>query len=303
MIKTVSNVEAAFNAAALIRVCEAEPSEVASMYGAVAVECDQPEPDNFYWFADRGSKILAVAHLDTVQSDRTTRVLDTDRGLRVESGALDDRLGAYVIAELLPALGIECDLLFTVGEEKGRSTAAFFDPARHGDREYNWIIEFDRGGTDVVLYQYEDETLRTRIESTGVRVEQGIFSDISFLEHVGVKAMNWGVGYHDYHSMNGYAWLNDTFHMVDAFIEFLNEWSEVRMPHEQRADDAWWLGYRRESGCNEYGGWDYGDYAWEPLDCIEYEVDGDPVYACDPATIVDTEIGPLCQMHRDWYYN
>ena len=46
----------------------------------------------------------------------------------VHSGALDDRLGAYIILDLLPKLGINVDVLLTVGEEQGRSTANFFAP-------------------------------------------------------------------------------------------------------------------------------------------------------------------------------
>lgn len=202
--------------------------------GIERVEVDQRGPSNYYYFKDNGAKILAVAHLDTcvLPDERKTVLAETAGGDVVYSGALDDRLGAYVILDLLPKMGIEVDWLFTVGEEDGQSTASFFEPSEHHDREYNWIIEFDRGGTDVVLYQYDCEDLRGKVEETGRRVGDGAFSDISFMEHVGRKAMNWGVGYRDYHTTRGHVWLTDLFLMVDAFVAFHAEYKDEVMPHE-----------------------------------------------------------------------
>ncbi|MES2089125.1 MAG: hypothetical protein V4532_03950, partial [Pseudomonadota bacterium] len=37
-------------------------------------------------------------------------------------------------------------------------------------KEYNWMIQFDRGGTDVVMYQYETEKLCGLVEDAGARV-------------------------------------------------------------------------------------------------------------------------------------
>src|SRR5215469_11790126 len=65
-------------------------------------------PSDYYHFRDNGSSVLAVAHLDTVvrPKNRIPRFSNTERGPMVTSGALDDRLGAYVILCLLPRLGI-----------------------------------------------------------------------------------------------------------------------------------------------------------------------------------------------------
>lgn len=220
----------------LKQMCEMHETLVGEHLGMETVKIDAPglHGEDYYYFKDNGSNILAVAHLDTVvdPDQRTTALLETAGGGDVVySGALDDRLGAYVLADLLPKMGLTFDLLLTVGEESGASTAEYFEPSEHHDRQYNWIIEFDRGGTDVVLYQYEDEDLVDLVEETGVRVENGAFSDISFLEHVGVKAMNWGVGYRDYHGPRGHVWLDDLFLMVDAFIEFHEVNKNLHLPH------------------------------------------------------------------------
>lgn len=229
----------AFSRKALRRVCEAHEEDVPTMYGLDTYEITvQRQPHDWYAFRDHGSSVLAVAHLDTVAEadERACRFVRTEAGDVVFSRALDDRLGAYVILDLLPALGVQCDVLLTVGEEVGQSTAAYFQPP--AGKDYDWIIEFDRGGTDVVMYQYEDAETKAMVEASGARVSEGIFSDISYMEHLGVKAYNWGVGYRDYHGPRAHAFLDDTFRMVDHYLLFHDQWEGVAMPHYE-SSRAW----------------------------------------------------------------
>lgn len=232
----IEKVEGAFDRETLRRVCEMHEREFADAYGMTTVPVHQMPPDDFYCFRDNGADVLAVAHLDTVglAHQRACNFLDTEGGPVVYSRALDDRLGAYVILELLPALGITHDILLTVGEESGQSTAAYFE----APKEYNWMIEFDRGGTDVVMYQYEDGPTIDLVKASGARVGNGIFSDICYLERLEVKGFNWGVGYRDYHSARSHAYLEDTFSMVAKYLRFHEANAEVYLPHE-REDDMW----------------------------------------------------------------
>lgn len=201
---------------------------------------DQPSPDDFYLFRDAGSDILAVAHLDTVglAYERSCRFVSTEGGPVVFSRALDDRLGAYIILDMLPKLGLDFDILLTVGEESGRSTAAYFEQSK----QYDWMIEFDRGGSDVVMYQYDDDNVRALVKESGARVGDGIFSDICYLEHLGVKGFNWGVGYQDYHGPRAHAYLDDTCDMVDRFLDFHANNAGVYMPHKDDGRSSWWGG-------------------------------------------------------------
>lgn len=202
------------------------------------------QPEDYYHYRDNGASVLAVAHLDTVVpgNRRAPHFADTPSGPRITSGALDDRLGAYVILSLLPELGITCDWLLTVGEESGQSTAGYFSP----DKKYDWAIEFDRGGTDVVMYQYEDYDSVLAVEAAGAEVGSGSFSDISCLEHLGIKAFNWGVGYRgNYHSEAGYAYLNDTFTMVARYLRFHEQNAGTVMPHDPERDS--FSSYRDDS--------------------------------------------------------
>jgi len=280
----------AFDPAALKQVCEIEAEDFEVRYGMTRVEVDQSvHVGNFYLFKDNGARVLAVAHLDTVEDDRTAHIMDTADGPVIFSGALDDRLGAYVIAELLPRLGLTYDLLFTVGEEQGQSTAEFFDPADHHDRTYDWIIEFDRGGTDVVLYQYEDEDMIARVKDSGAWVGNGAFSDISFMESLGTKAINWGVGYRDYHGPRSHAWLVDTFEMVGYYLVFAAQNHGIRMEHTPSPGGGW----------GSRGGEYSGSFEYIIEDCEEWD-QGASTTACD-GTVNDTVYGLLCKTHRDLY--
>lgn len=284
----------------LAKVCEMDERDFAAHYGMARLPVPQPEPDDFFLFrshgeGETGSKILAVAHLDTVAwanpFERRAQFLETEGGTVVYSRALDDRLGAYIILELLPKLGLNFDVLLTVGEENGRSTAAFFDPTDH---DYNWMIEFDRGGSDVVMYQYEDSATADLVRDTGARVEEGIFSDISFLEQLGIKGFNWGVGYQDYHGPKAHAWLDDTFKMLAYFLRF-HDTNQDRVLDHVPSVDSWWT--RRDSSWSSRGS--SGGYAANG-DVLVCECEGDEEYPggipCE-GKVDDTDYGVICDAH------
>jgi hypothetical protein len=262
-----SKVRQAYSQAGLTRICTLREDRFGRAFGMTTTPVENPyrswqpkgEPPEalYYHFKDNGSRVLAVAHLDTVMpgNRRTPRFTATANGPLITSGALDDRLGAYVILDLLPKLGVTCDWLLTVGEETGQSTAEHFKPAKN----YDHVIEFDRGGTDVVMYQYEDRASRQLVEACGATMGQGSFSDIASLGQLGVKAFNWGVGYRgNYHSESGYAYLDDTFGMVAKYLRFHEQNAGVTMPHDLDYQDAgstrhWW-----EDDDTDY----YGDCSW-----------------------------------------
>lgn len=202
-------------------------------------------------YRDNGAKVLGVAHLDTVADYRTpkpakgkqrrkgTKVLPpTSPRLRpggiVESIALDDRLGVYVLTDLLPALGVKLDWLLTDREECGASTARDFDPPK----EYNWVVGFDRMGLDVVMYQYDDPSWEKDLAAVGMALTFGSYSDIADLGHLGVVGFNWGVGYQRQHTDSCYAYLDDVTKSAQAFAKFFKRFGRDRLP------------------------WDAGEYAW-----------------------------------------
>lgn len=230
--RRLERVREAFDPEALKRIC------VQTDFSQYAPKIDLPDTyhwrgghattDRFFYYRDTGAPVLAVAHLDHVQEDGTATIVDSKAGPLVLSGALDDRLGAYVILELLPKLGIQVDWLLTTNEEMGDSTAKDFTVDH---KKYNWMIEFDRGGTDVVMYQYENRENRELVRASGADVGTGSYSDIADLEHLGCAGFNWGVGYYDYHSRRAHAWLEDTFRMVSKFMRFYAANASTHLPH------------------------------------------------------------------------
>lgn len=249
-------VRRAFDRAALKRVCEMHEHEFPTQYPDLGTYVtEERQYNNYFYFADRGSDILFVAHLDTVvhHEDRLCDFAETKAGPVVHSGTLDDRLGAYIGLELIPKLLGDnwADVLLTVGEESGQSTAEFFDPALHaGGKQYKWIIEFDRKGTDVVMYSYQDFETSARVRDIGAVVGHGSVSDISYMTGLGCKAFNWGTGYGgDYHSVKGYAYLMDTYKMVLLFLKFYAANKDTMLPHTK--------GSGRGKGSSGYSGYGY----------------------------------------------
>ncbi len=195
---------------------------------------------------DRGSSILGVAHLDTVGFTKPTWTTEN----RVSCMQLDDRLGAWVLMRLLPALGCpEFDILFTDSEESGQSTADTFKP----DREYNWVFEFDRAGTGCVLYEYEDKETRALIEGCGWDVQAGAFSDICSLSHLKVKAFNFGTGYHSQHTTRCYAEIPETLASAERFVDFAKAYGGMAMPHTPQPKTYFGFGsYGRHNSSGSY---------------------------------------------------
>lgn len=172
-----------------------------------------------YYFQDNGANVLAVAHLDTVQDNKRFGCIKDDTGI-VYNCQLDDRLGVWLALEYFPSVGIKMDILLTTGEESGASTALDFAPPR----EYNWVAEFDRAGTDVVTYGLESGDWVTAIGAQ-TEVGFGTYSDISELELLGVCAANWGVGYYCNHDANSHFIVSELADATHRFREFYRQWS------------------------------------------------------------------------------
>lgn len=231
-----------FNRADMKRVCEMSEYDFDEHFDLTFHVDEDRKRNNFYYYKDNGSNILAVAHLDTVVRswERRTEFCETADGPICHSGALDDRLGAYIILCLLPLLGINVDVLLTVGEEQGESTAELFDPPE--GKQYNWMIEFDRKKNDVVMYEYDSPSTKDLVRACGATVGHGSFSDICYLNHLGIKGFNWGTGYDGvYHSTRGFVYLMDTYEMVAYFMVFYEQNKDTYLQHTRKS----WVKGRR----------------------------------------------------------
>jgi len=184
--------------------------------------------DGMYIYRDNPkAKILAVAHLDTVLDLNHFYRLSIGKDTVIMNAQLDDRLGAYVLLDVLPQMGIEYDLLLTEGEETGRSTAKYFK----AHKSYNWMFSFDRHGNDVVMYQYDNKPLRDDLKQAGLKPGLGSFSDIAFLGHLGICGMNFGTGYEGEHSDMCYASMNVLKRQLTGFKAFYDMFKDKKYPH------------------------------------------------------------------------
>jgi len=245
-----------------------------------------------YVYVDNGATTLAVAHLDTVADSRFERVWNKATGKMdyypmpsvhykefylnsrkkhkrlgipslytagdcVQSIALDDRLGVWMIVDVLPELGVKCDYLFTTNEELGMSTAGHFETSK----KYNWIFEFDRRGFDPVLYGYDTPQLRQLLFTFGYKVTHGSFSDISELEHLGCKAINFGVGYDWEHTARCSASIPSVLHQAKKFFQFWAAMKDTRLTHTPRPPMRYtWTGSTKVTKADE------GEWKWTGRD-------------------------------------
>jgi hypothetical protein len=221
---------------------------------------------------DRGAEILAVAHLDTVADGRSygkkaekfSQPSVTKAGyndIEICSIALDDRLGVFMLMDVLPYLGLRYDILLTTDEEIGLSTAMYFNTRK----EYNWIFEIDRRdyGT-VVLYDFETKEARTALQSLDYKIEIGSFSDICHLDQLGCVGFNFGAGYKYEHTNSCYtrtSWINV---VVQMFVDFYKYYSDTYFPYVPKPKVGKWYGNYyddRDYSQKSYGGnqKSYGD--------------------------------------------
>lgn len=216
-------------------------------------------------YRDNGANVLGVAHLDTVMA-RAPRFCKGGRV--VVCPQLDDRLGAWALLKELPRLGVSVDILLTDGEESGNSTAQYFTPPK----KYNWIFSFDRAGSDVVLYEYETPKRKALLRDYGFRVGWGSFSDICWLNHLGVTGFNFGIGYHNQHTPKCYAKLRTTNRQASRFACFWHDLKNTALPWSEhtrgrrRRLSAWSDTLRDIGGYDnrrEYRFHDSPDSLWE----------------------------------------
>lgn len=212
-------------------------------------------PDGMYIYKQNPkARILGVAHLDSVVSLRHFYKLQIKNDTVILNGQLDDRLGVYVMLDLLPKMGIQFDLLLTEGEESGRSTAQHFKT----DKQYNWMFSFDRHGNDVVMYQYDCKELRKDLQKVNLRPGYGTFSDIAFMDNLHVRGMNFGVGYEEEHTDMHYASMNVLQSQVKGFQRFYNRFNQKRYSYTPSK----WSNYRgwRDESVN----YDWRNARWLP---------------------------------------
>lgn len=199
-----------------------------------------------YLFKDNGSKILTVAHMDVFSEKGYNKFLWDEIGsdIIVHSPWLDDRLGVYIADHMLPnVLKIKTDILLTTNEECCQSTAEDFSKEMVGLKDYNWIVEFDRAGEDVVLYHYDDvPELTEDLVTAGFDIGIGSYSDIGELEDFKVGCFNVGIGYHHQHTSMCFASMQEMVNQLVRFRDFYNANKDKKYIYTHKPHSRWtWM--------------------------------------------------------------
>lgn len=219
--------------------------EGVKLVGAVSMN---DKHDEHHAFIDNGSNILAVAHMDSV-----AKVGKPHLSRRLFwSPTVDNRIGFWLITRLLPKLGVEMDVLLTDHEESCSSTSSYFKVP--DGKKYNWIVQFDRMGGDVALYQYDSPEVRELVRDVGMVPVMGSYTCIANMDALGIKGFNWGVGYQDYHGPNARVDLYTLANNVVAFLKFYERNAGTMLEHK----------YEPRQYHRSYAGWgsweDWGDW-------------------------------------------
>lgn len=204
------------------------------------------------YYEPHGSSVLGIAHLDTVQPHPSF----SRRNDIVRAKWLDDRLGAYILCDLLPSLGVKLDILLTENEERGDSTAQYFVPPE--GKQYNWLVQFDRAGDDVVVYQYNGDPWKAELTAHAFLPSYGSYSDIRELESLGVHAVNIGCGYYNNHARDAWADLSMARDQVRRFLSFYAANRDVRWPWEPPPRPTYRHWYNEWN--DDWDGWGLGGH-------------------------------------------
>ena len=191
-------------------------------------------------FIDNGGDVLFVAHLDTVLLPGIVKRTKK----RLHATGLDDRLGCLLAYELGIKLG--ADILLTDDEEKCQSTAQ-----HHLTKNYNWTVEFDRDGDDVVTYGIDSYDFRNALTDCW-DIGIGSYSDIMDLPTL-TCCFNLGIGYKYAHSIDSYVDLKVLRKQIHKFEWFYEKHHDTRFMTDVRAEVPNFNSYISDNECDLCG--------------------------------------------------
>ena len=202
-----------------------------------------------FLFAEGEIPVLLVAHMDTVHEKSVKQVVYDGHTISSPQGiGGDDRCGIYMILEIVKEL--KCSVLFTEDEEIGCVGAGKFLDWYNEDISWNYIIEFDRkGSNDCVFYDCDNPEFTKFITSTGFFEEEfGSLSDISYLApSFGIAAVNLSCGYYSAHTTKEYVNFDEMVAVIEAAKEIIKLPCEPFEYMERTYSYSYGYGYGRYS--------------------------------------------------------
>lgn len=245
--------------------------------------------------------VLAIAHLDTVLELPPTNFKYHPTKHMVVSQALDDRLGVWALCRKLPMFigNRGYDILLTVGEETGSSSASYF--AKEAEK-YNWIFQLDRMGCDAVYYDFDSTDWLIALRNCGWDMSIGSFSDISMLSEGTVSAVNFGIAYRGQHTNGCYANLDLVATQLYRVAAFYKMYEAHKFPHTYKKYSKRYRGYSRLED-KDYTKWGQPykyEYPQLDFDGNQYKRGNGLCYDCSSPVSLEA-IGGLCNDCLDSY--
>ncbi len=201
-------------------------------------------------FFDNGGKVLFVAHMDTILPPK---IMGYSKDTIWATG-LDDRLGCLLAYNLGHEYG--ADILLTDLEESFATTAA-----DHICKDYNWIVEFDRRGNDVVTYNNDSPEFLVALKEHW-KIGIGVYSDICDLK-TPTCSFNLGIGYEFAHNEDSFVDLITLKQQLTAFKLFYKDNIDKTYQIENYDPSSRGRGHR-------YHKWDDTEY-WDLKDKTDAE--------------------------------
>lgn len=163
-----------------------------------------PQVGDGYIYAAGDIPVLLIAHMDTVHKKLPEHICESVDGdiliAPLEGIGGDDRCGIFMVLETIKTH--RCHVLFTEDEEIGLVGAGKF-AASDIKPEVNWILEYDRkGSNDAVFYSCDNPEFTEFItdKDIGFVLAHGSASDISKVAPaLNRAAVNLSCGYYDQH--------------------------------------------------------------------------------------------------------
>lgn len=177
--------------------------------------------ENFYCYHDRNAPICLVAHIDTVRRTKDKlELIQENNIIRNKYGILgaDDRAGVFGLLELSH---LNCNLLFTLGEETG-GTGAKLASEELDFKGVKLFIELDRKGcNEYVFYSHTlPKEIQKYVESYGYIENYGTYSDIAEFEEI--PGINLSIGYYNQHTNKESLHLDEMFLTIKRVSEMIN---------------------------------------------------------------------------------
>lgn len=224
-------------------------------------------------YAQGSFPVLLVAHMDTVH-DVLPYLINhkkDEKGNDIISSPMgiggDDRCGIYMIFQVLKRFN--CSVLFCEDEEIGTVGAKKF--TKHPvskDLKFNYIIEFDRkGSNDAVFYDCDNPEFTDFITKEFFKEAYGSFSDISVVApHLGCAAVNLSCGYYNAHKKDEYVVIQEMEAVIEEACKILERTTEDDVYEYIEAvynykNSKWW----------DYGGYNYYKGCYTTSDIYGYE--------------------------------